>query len=67
MVGLLKEHGFKEVDEGVKLIKPNFKVTISECGEIPTIVHYHPNTKELVWTETYFNLDNFKKYLEKEH
>lgn len=64
MEGLLVEHGFRTTAKDGEFIKPRFNVRVEE--ERITIVHYKPRVG-LVWTETYFNFEYFKKYLKKEH
>jgi hypothetical protein len=64
MEELLLEHGFRATRKEGEFIKRRYNVKIEEDSII--IVYYKPRVG-LVWTETYYNFENFKKYIKKEH
>ena len=61
----LLEHGFRKTRIPNEFIKRRFNVKLGEDSLI--ITNYNPRVGRLVWTETYYNFDNFRRYLKKEH
>lgn len=61
---LLIEHGFRETNKLNEYIKPRYNVQV---GENSITIFYYTKGFQLRWTETYYNFENFKKYIKKEH
>ena len=65
MEELLLKHGFRKTRIPNEFIKRAFNVRLKEDSLI--IANYCTKVRQLIWTETYYNFENFKKYLTKEH
>ena len=66
IVELLRAHGFKKTTAPNILGKQGYYVVISKAGTV-TITHYTPIVKRFLWSESYYNMDNLKKYLNESH
>ena len=62
---LLEEYGFKKTSGFNEFKKYNYTVVLTKVGLI--ITKYTPNVGRFMWSETYFNLSYFEKYLRKNH
>lgn len=63
MEGLLLKHGF-QLKEDKKYENGFYQIDLKD-NEVPIVIKYCEQSKNLISTETFFNLVCFKKYINK--